>query len=134
MLIAIGNNTKGQFMKRKNDLGAILVFAGIAAVLWTPTNAGEKKNSATTPMNRDGTRHRQFLQIAKKGDVDVLFLGDSITQGWNNNKTWKKYFTPLKAANFGISGDDRPRPLAHHGRQGTRRHLPKGGGAHDRHQ
>lgn len=68
-------------------------------------NAGEKKNPATTPQNRDVPRHKEFLAIAKKGDVDVLFLGDSITQGWGNNATWKKYYTPLKAANFGIGGD-----------------------------
>jgi lysophospholipase L1-like esterase len=68
-------------------------------------DAGEKKNPATTPMNRDLDRHKQFLAIAKKGGVEVVFLGDSITQGWNNNATWKKYFEPLKAANFGIGGD-----------------------------
>jgi lysophospholipase L1-like esterase len=52
-------------------------------------------------------RHERFLAIAKKGDVDVLFLGDSITQGWETNgkEAWKKNFEPLKAANFGIGGD-----------------------------
>lgn len=67
--------------------------------------AGEKKNPATTPLNRDNGLHKNFLAIAKKGGVEVVFLGDSITQGWGNNKTWKKHFEPLKAANFGISGD-----------------------------
>jgi lysophospholipase L1-like esterase len=48
------------------------------------------------------------VEIAKKGDVDVLFLGDSITDAWRNKAaepTWKKTFEPLKAANFGIGGD-----------------------------
>ena len=67
--------------------------------------AGDKKNPATTPMNRDVARHKSFLAIAKKGNVDVLFLGDSITQGWEGQKAWKKSFEPLKAANFGIGGD-----------------------------
>jgi lysophospholipase L1-like esterase len=67
--------------------------------------AGEKKNPATTLMNRDIARHKQFLAIAKKGGVEVLFLGDSITHGWEGQKAWKKYFEPLKAANFGIGGD-----------------------------
>jgi lysophospholipase L1-like esterase len=79
-----------------------LVCAGLA---FTSTNAGEKKNPATTPLNRDIPRHKQFLAIAKKGDVDVLFLGDSITHGWEGQKAWKKSFAPLKAANFGIGGD-----------------------------
>ena len=34
-----------------------------------------------------------------------MFLGDSITQGWNNNATWKKHYEPRRTANFGISGD-----------------------------
>lgn len=65
----------------------------------------EKKNLATTPLNRDIPRHKQFLEIAKKGDVDVLFLGDSITHAWEGSPVWEKNFKPLKAANFGISGD-----------------------------
>jgi lysophospholipase L1-like esterase len=52
-------------------------------------------------------RHKKFVEIAKKGDVDLLFLGDSITQGWEGagSKAWAKTFAPLKAANFGIGGD-----------------------------
>lgn len=79
-----------------------LICAGLAVA---NSNAGEKKNPATTPIVRDVPRHKEFLAIAKKGGVEVVFLGDSITQGWGNNKTWKKHFEPLKAANFGISGD-----------------------------
>ena len=68
-------------------------------------NTTEKKNPATTPINRDVDRHKQFLEVAKKGDVEVPFRGDSITQGWGGNKIWKAKFEPLKAANFGIGGD-----------------------------
>ena len=49
--------------------------------------------------------HEKFLSQAKKGDIDLLFLGDSITQGWNNNEVWRRHFGPRKAANFGIGGD-----------------------------
>ncbi|MBL8765143.1 MAG: GDSL family lipase [Phycisphaerae bacterium] len=37
----------------------------------------------------------------------VLFLGDSITQGWESDgkEAWEKHWAPLGAANFGISGD-----------------------------
>ncbi len=42
---------------------------------------------------------------AAQGDVDLLFLGDSITQGWNNNPIWQRYYEPRRAANFGIGGD-----------------------------
>ena len=83
---------------------AVLATVGTLLVL-SGGNAGEKKNPATTPQNRDVDRHKKFVEIAKKGDVDVLFLGDSITQGWGGNKTWKKNYEPIKAANFGIGGD-----------------------------
>jgi len=42
---------------------------------------------------------------AQKGDVDLLFVGDSITEGWGNNAAWQKYYTPRKAMNAGIGGD-----------------------------
>jgi lysophospholipase L1-like esterase len=53
-------------------------------------------------------RHESFCALAKKGDIDVLFLGDSITDAWRGKPQqpiWEKYFAPLKAANFGIGGD-----------------------------
>lgn len=50
-------------------------------------------------------RHAKFVERAKQGDVGVVFLGDSITQGWGNNEVWKQHYEPLKAANFGIGGD-----------------------------
>ena len=62
----------------------------------------------TQPVQKDPKRHDQFLEIAKKGGVELLFLGDSITDGWrgkNGKKVWDEHFEPLKAANFGIGGD-----------------------------
>jgi lysophospholipase L1-like esterase len=52
-------------------------------------------------------RHASFVEIAKKGDIDVLFLGDSITDFWRTTgkAVWEKYYGNLKAANFGISAD-----------------------------
>ena len=65
----------------------------------------KKENTAIKPVKKDENRHKQFLEVAKKGDVDVLFLGDSITDGWRGQEAWKTNFEPLKAANFGIGGD-----------------------------
>jgi lysophospholipase L1-like esterase len=50
-------------------------------------------------------RHEKYLERAKQGNCDVLFLGDSITEGWGNNETWQKHYAPRKAVNFGIGGD-----------------------------
>ncbi len=49
--------------------------------------------------------HAGMVKRAKEGNVDLLFVGDSITQGWGGNAVWKKHYEPLKAANFGIGGD-----------------------------
>jgi lysophospholipase L1-like esterase len=85
-------------------LGALL----IAAVSVTA-------NTAVDPVPRDPSwvkRHEGFVEIAKQGGVDVLFLGDSITDFWRSeNKTrggkavWDENFAPLHAANFGINAD-----------------------------
>ena len=59
-------------------------------------------------------RHQEFMEIARPGKYDVVFLGDSITDMWREEeragvprgkKVWDKYFVPLRAANFGIGGD-----------------------------
>ncbi len=67
---------------------------------------------STEPLPRESgwiKRHESFVEIAKKGGVDVLFLGDSITDNWRKPEqgfaVWEKNFAPLHAANFGIGGD-----------------------------
>jgi lysophospholipase L1-like esterase len=67
--------------------------------------------SVIVPMIQARTegRHAEFLEVAKKGDIDLLFLGDSITDFFRRpergQEVWDKYFAPLKAANFGINAD-----------------------------
>ena len=70
--------------------------------------AAQDGPKTTQPVQKDPKRHEQFLEIAKKGGVDLLFLGDSITDGWrgkNGKKTWDENFGPFNPANFGIGGD-----------------------------
>jgi lysophospholipase L1-like esterase len=52
-------------------------------------------------------RHEEFVAIAKRGGIDVLFLGDSITDLWRTTGRylWAEHFAPLHAVNFGIDGD-----------------------------
>ena len=51
--------------------------------------------------------HNSFCARASRGDVRVLFFGDSITQGWlyEGEAEWNKRFAGLPAANFAIGGD-----------------------------
>ncbi|HLF94395.1 MAG TPA: platelet-activating factor acetylhydrolase IB subunit [Planctomycetota bacterium] len=52
-------------------------------------------------------RHDGFVAEAKKGECDLLFLGDSITDGWANKgkAVYPASFGAYKPLNFGISGD-----------------------------
>lgn len=49
--------------------------------------------------------HQNFLNKIKDGKIDLLFLGDSITEQWRENAVWKKYYSAMNPANFGIGGD-----------------------------
>ena len=71
-----------------------------------------KRNSAVVPVPRPRRenwmkRHKEFNERAKKGDVDLLFIGDSITEGWDDDgkEVWAKYYGSRKASNIGFSGD-----------------------------
>jgi len=63
----------------------------------------------TPTQMRLGARHDGFVEIAKKGDIDLLLHGDSITDWWTqgdeNKATFEKYFGAYKTANFAIAGD-----------------------------
>ena len=81
---------------------------GVLGLLATGMTACAQGPATVVPKPRPGSwmaMHEKFLSQAKKGNIDLLFLGDSITQGWNNNEVWRRHFEPRKAANFGIGGD-----------------------------
>lgn len=76
-----------------------------------------ERNSAAIPSTRPDyspeqqaawlQRHAEFVDLARQGEIDVLFLGDSITDGWRTHgfEIWQEHFAPLRAANFGLAGD-----------------------------
>ena len=96
-------------------LGAALAFLTCPAGAQdtnapAPVTAVVAGNTATNPVPRDPKwveRLEGFVKIAQAGGVDLLFLGDSITDFWRNrgSNVWNKYYGARHAANFGISGD-----------------------------
>jgi lysophospholipase L1-like esterase len=52
-------------------------------------------------------RHAQINGRLKKTDTELVFIGDSITQGWEGagRGVWEKFYGSRKAVNMGISGD-----------------------------
>ncbi|HEX5050857.1 MAG TPA: GDSL-type esterase/lipase family protein [Planctomycetota bacterium] len=47
------------------------------------------------------------LTAARAGGHDVVFVGDSITEGWNaaGKPCWQEFWAPRHALNLGVSGD-----------------------------
>ena len=80
----------------------VALVASLAAAVAAP-------NYAVQPVLHPGTekRHESFNVISKQGEAQLVFLGDSITHGWEGKgkAVWAKEWAPLKAANFGIGGD-----------------------------
>lgn len=67
---------------------------------------------ATTPASSSKppwwpARHAQKVEETKKGNIDIIFIGDSITQGWEGagGDVWTKYYALRKAMNLGFNRD-----------------------------
>jgi lysophospholipase L1-like esterase len=86
-----------------------LYTAALSLLLATAALA---ENPAIVPVTRPNvtnwiSRHEGFVKLAKRGDIEILFMGDSITDNWRNrgSNVWNKAYAPRHAANFGIGGD-----------------------------
>lgn len=92
-------------MYRLLTAGCVLALGLLTSLL----AAGEKGagNPAAQKLNRDIPRHHDFLKRVElsKGAGDVIFLGDSITHGWEGQKAWQEHFGAFKPVNLGIGGD-----------------------------
>jgi len=71
-----------------------------------------RANPAIVPVSREGgatNRQSLVLKRAKEnpGACDIVFIGDSITQGWEGNgkAAWTNYYAKRKCLNFGVGGD-----------------------------
>ena len=74
------------------------------------TRFGGPSHSAVIAMPRQGgwmRRHESFNERVRQGGVDLIFVGDSITQGWEGRgrDVWAKYYGSRRAVNLGIGGD-----------------------------
>ncbi len=69
------------------------------------TNPGV--NMAITPEDRDIDRFHEQSARMEEGDVDLLWVGDSITHFWETTgkDVFQKYYGKRKTMNFAISGD-----------------------------
>jgi beta-glucosidase len=52
-------------------------------------------------------RHLAILERVRQGNVDLVFIGDSITHRWEEDgkEVWNNYYGTRNAVNMGFSGD-----------------------------
>jgi len=74
-----------------------------------PADVGAVKGNPDDPNNGFLKRHEGFLKdlAAKNGKVGVLFVGDSITDGWRGSgkQVFQKNYGDMDPLNIGIGGD-----------------------------
>ncbi len=101
----------------KKHLGIVLI--GLFTLGLLPATVGQAQPPASAnapatiqPVSRLQSdwwkeRHEAKKQRIAQGNIDLLFLGDSITHSWENNgrKIWDQYYAKRNAANLGFSGD-----------------------------
>ncbi len=102
----------------KRHSGIVWVGVGICCVGLAGC-AADKTHSAAAPGAHPAVtplahteewmleRHGSFNKRARQGDVDLIFVGDSITHGWEQEgkDVWDQYYGRRKAMNLGIAGD-----------------------------
>ena len=93
---------------------AFLLLAGAGAAA-----AQERAPVSTVPLSRMDTpwwraRHLEKLALLRAGPVDLVWLGDSITQNWEASgpaewmdfsRVWQQYYGSRHALNLGFKGD-----------------------------
>lgn len=107
-------------MTRRKVLGCgMLLAAALAlpnglfgqATKIPPAKTPAVRGSATAPVPRKDKwwmdRHEKMNARVKEGNVDLIFIGDSITQGWEGagKEVWQEFYGKRNAVNLGIGGD-----------------------------
>ena len=92
-------------MKILSAFSAFVVLSSFTALAENTTLIPAPRNFPTNWLSQ----HQANVATAKKGNVDILFLGDSITAGWGwqtgGSQLWATNFAPRHAANFGVGWD-----------------------------
>jgi lysophospholipase L1-like esterase len=98
------------FIALRTQLCAALVL--LAAVTFGQTNTAQELQQCVRPVPREGRPYQRFLELNQRvkeneGRAEVIFVGDSITEGWEGNgkQVWEKYYAPRHALNLGVWSD-----------------------------
>ncbi len=91
-------------------LGKLTLLFAVLLSVATLCRADTPAHDAVTPVPRQGRwleRHESFNARVAQGNVDLIFIGDSITQGWEGRgrTVWNEFYGDRHAVNLGIGGD-----------------------------
>jgi lysophospholipase L1-like esterase len=90
-------------------LTALVIAASISVSVTVARDA--QPNPAVVPTSKSlawwQQRHEAMNARVKQGNVDLIFIGDSITQRWETDgkDVWQKCYGKRNAINLGIGGD-----------------------------
>ncbi|HVG01744.1 MAG TPA: GDSL-type esterase/lipase family protein [Nitrospira sp.] len=98
-------------MRYANHPISLLFVCSVLILAPTTTGAAEQDIPAiaSLPQSADwwNARHADVLLRLQQEHVNLLMIGDSITQGWNGDgqRVWAAYYGHRQAVNLGFSGD-----------------------------
>ncbi|MGE3173439.1 MAG: platelet-activating factor acetylhydrolase IB subunit [Planctomycetota bacterium] len=91
---------------------SVALAIALAAALPSQQDRQPQDNPAVVPAERDGNHRARHERInaevqAHQGACDLIFVGDSITQGWEGKgkEVWAERYGARRALNLGIGGD-----------------------------
>lgn len=91
----------------KHTPQSVLLSVLLAIVCLFSSMQASAQNLAITQIDRNIPRFQQQVERINQGNVDVLWIGDSITRRWeaDGKDVWEKYYGNRNVMNFGISAD-----------------------------
>ena len=93
-----------------NDVTTTVTYDNVSIPTWRMTGGDRIITARPEPRWHKSAwleRHNAFNERIKKGNVDLLMIGDSITHWWDKagKKIWDHYYANRNAVNLAISGD-----------------------------
>jgi len=94
-------------------LASLILIAPFLAACDTQSNAPMPLSVQANTLNEDWAvewwlpRHEQKLLDKEKQNIELIFIGDSITHGWETEgkAIWDNHFAPRNGFNLGFGGD-----------------------------
>jgi lysophospholipase L1-like esterase len=107
---------RGSAIRYFMPLAVAVILAGCASQQSQVFKSVEgKTHAAVVPAQQTASwaaswwmpRQNSVSEQIAKGNIDLLWIGDSITHGWENTgkEVWDQYYAKRNAVNMGFSGD-----------------------------